>query len=62
MIRCLAGTGRLAYGNSSAEGEGECFGAGIEEFDVEPSIYDRLLLADELVHARLGEGSVALLV
>src|SRR5215472_2758826 len=48
--------------HGSAEGEGERLDAGIEEFDLEPSIDDGLLLHDQLVHPRFGNCAVALVV
>ena len=46
----------------SAEGERESLDTGIEKFDLEPSIIDRLRLTDQLIRPLLDSRAVALLV
>src|SRR5262245_27973836 len=49
----------LAFTESSAEGEGERFDAGVEELDLEATVVDRARLADELVHPLVVRKAVA---
>ena len=45
-----------------AECERECFDAGVEKFDLEPSIDDAAGLANQLIHALFNSHAVAALV